>query len=77
VDRRQVVGFPSRLGESSREEIIERCQPLHSLVPSRSNFTQIAPEFDEKSIAFAVLFSATDLVNLRKGKVRSSLIQLG
>ena len=79
MDRHQVVGFPSRFGESSCEEIIERRQLFNSPVLPRSNLAQIATEFDEARVAFflILLFPRQNFVNLRKDEDRSSVIQLG
>jgi hypothetical protein len=46
---------------------------------ARSNFAQIAPEFDEARIAFCLvlLFPRQNLVDLRKDEERSAMIQLG
>ena len=75
MDRHQVVSFSSRLRESSREKIVERCQVLDSPVLSRSDFAQIAPEFDEARVAFrlVLLLPRQNLVDLRKDEDRSSL----
>ena len=72
MDRHQVISLSSRLRESSCEEIIKRRELLDSPVLSRSNFAQIAPEFDEARIAFCLvlLFPRQNLVDFRKRKSR-------